>query len=520
MDELRMPGMLVRFRPTGPWRIGPDSGARDRVDHILHSDALYSAVCSAMGQLGLLDDWLAVTAKAEGEPAVRFSSCFPWQEDELFVVPPRNIWPPPPSAKVRWKGARFVPLSLVSLLLAEKVIDEERWAVDPASDCLLPAQRRFTTGPFRVSVRSSAAVDRLSPGITDLHATACIEFAERSGMWFVVAFSNDEARHRWAGSVKSALRLLADSGIGGERSRGWGRSASPSITEGSIPALLLPRLREPKPKPAAPEPAPEAVTAEALSEPVTEEQAPESAAEPASVPVNAESVESASEPGPALESASSEASPEAVAVEPAPEAAAEKAPSESAVVEAAIEPVAEPEPEPEPAEPEPLSAPEPASEPEVILEASITVDPEAPVPLFVEPAEQAPLAEPLEVQPELLVEPPPEPALEPVPTVAPPPPPPPITAWWLLSLYSPSAADTVDWKRGNYTLLTRAGRVESAARWGDLKKSLRMVGEGSVIIAASQPRGHAPDVAPDGFPHPVFRSGFALAIPIPWRMSS
>ena len=47
-------GFLVRLRPTGPWRIGPDSGARDRVETIYHSDSMYSAVTAAMARLGRL----------------------------------------------------------------------------------------------------------------------------------------------------------------------------------------------------------------------------------------------------------------------------------------------------------------------------------------------------------------------------------------------------------------------------------------------------------------------------------
>src|SRR6185295_12064145 len=116
-------GLLIRLRPTGPWRIGPDSGDRDRVDRIYHSDSLYSAVCGAMLRLGTLEEWLDATARAE-EPAVRFSSCFPFQEDTLFVVPPRSHWPPPASAKVRWKGAQFVPLGLVESLVAGQPIGE------------------------------------------------------------------------------------------------------------------------------------------------------------------------------------------------------------------------------------------------------------------------------------------------------------------------------------------------------------------------------------------------------------
>jgi hypothetical protein len=41
------------------------------------------------------------------------------------------------------------------------------------------------------------------------------------------------------------------------------------------------------------------------------------------------------------------------------------------------------------------------------------------------------------------------------------------------------------------------------------------VAEGSVLHSAGTLRGAAPDVAPEGFAHPVFRAGFALSIPLP-----
>ena len=44
-----------------------------------------------------------------------------------------------------------------------------------------------------------------------------------------------------------------------------------------------------------------------------------------------------------------------------------------------------------------------------------------------------------------------------------------------------------------------------------------MVAEGSVLIAGAPPAGTARDVAPEGFAHPVYRAGFAVAIPIPYR---
>src|SRR5262245_8373629 len=100
------PGLAVKLRPTGPWRVGSDSGARNRVDFIYHSDSLFSAVSQAMSRLGSLEEWLDATARA-AIPAVRFSSCFPTLDGLQYVIPPRTVWPPSSpallSARVRWK---------------------------------------------------------------------------------------------------------------------------------------------------------------------------------------------------------------------------------------------------------------------------------------------------------------------------------------------------------------------------------------------------------------------------------
>jgi CRISPR type III-A-associated RAMP protein Csm4 len=336
--------VLVRLRPTGAWRIGPDSGDRDRVDRIYHSDALYAAVCGAMFRLGEGDAWLNATARAnepspEGAfaPAVRFSSCFPFHGSTLFVVPPQNVWPPPPSSKVRWKGARFVPLSVVETLLAGKTVNEDAFTIDGASECLMPVNAQNNL--FRTAVRSRAAVDRAGESVAP-HSSACLEFAPGAGLWFVAAFADDAAQARWRGPVEGALRLLADSGFGGERSLGWGRAQMPEIADGELPGLLV------KPR---------------------------------------ENVEGGEE----------------------------------------------------------------------------------------------------------------------------------STAYWMLSLFHPGESEAVDWQRGQYSVTMRSGRVESDAGWGRAKKPTRMVAEGSVLVAASEPRGAAPNVAPEDFPHPVYRAGFALCLPIP-----
>ncbi len=321
-----MPALLIKLRPTGPWRIGPDSGDRDRVDRVYHSDSLYSAVCGAMSQLGDLDAWLDATARAS-EPAVRFSSCFPFYGDTLYVVPPRHVWPPPASPKVRFKGARFVPLRVVETLIAGRAMTEDNWAIDGPSECLIAGGAQ---GPFRVNVRSNAAVDRGGDGVAP-HSSACLEFTPGAGLWFIASFLDEAARERWQAPLEGALRLLADSGFGGGRSKGWGRSQMPEVAAGELPQLLL------------------------------------------------------------------------------------------------------------------------------------------------NPGEEA-------------------------------------GAYWLLSVFHPAADDSIDWQHGNYSLTTRGGRIESS---GGVKLPTRMLTEGSVVVSAAAPVGAASNVAPENFAHPVYRSGFALSIPVP-----
>ena len=507
------PGLVIKLRPSGPWRIGPDSGARTRVDTIYHSDSLYSAVTSAMGRLGRLEEWLQATVR-DPAPAVCFSSCFPFLNELGMVVPPRTLWPPKAtslaSARVRWKSARFVPLDVVRAILAGEPLNEDDWTVDGASECLVPTGR---PGPFRTGVRWNAAVDRLT-GASERHATGCIEFRPGAGLWTIAGFRDGEAHSRWLEPVKAAFRLLADTGFGGERSRGWGRSEQPEFIDGSLPDMILPaavatieeaeavaqETVSPEAEPRLP-PAPELMSAPIQEPPFEPSPVPpiqDPPAEPAPgpdpnpdpelPPPDPDPQPPEPEPDPPMpDPPVPEPSPVVVTAGPVTlaAAAAEGAPAivqDSEPVEAGLPAV----PEPMAAAPEPAPEPVEEPEPEPLPHAEVTVDAVRPLPLAVSP-------QPEEIR--LGVE-------KPGPV-------------WLLSLFTPAPADAVDWRRGNYTVLARSGRVDSPAGSGELKKQVQMVVEGSVLYAEGDPSGAAPNVAPEGFAHPVFRAGFALAIPLP-----
>lgn len=337
------PALLIRLRPTTPWRIGPDTGARDQAVPIFHSDALYSALCSSFEQLGMLEEWLNATAQPHSEPAVRFTSCFPWQRGQLFAPPPAGLWPPPGTGngKVRWKGASLVPTNVIAGLVRGEWPSDEQWIVDGHSGCLIPGNSRSATGPFRFVQRSSAAVDRVTAGQVELHRVTCVQYAPASGLWCAAQFSNPITYAVWAPKLQAAFRLLADTGLGGLRSRGFGRFRTPDFQPGLLPELLF------------------------------------------------------------------GANPPAVG-----------------------------------------------------------------------------------------------------------------KAYWLLSLFSPAESDSVEWSSGDYQLTRRTGRVSATQGAGQQKLASRMVTEGSVLLAAQPPLGAIRDVAPPGCPHPVYRSGYAVALPIPWPVNA
>jgi CRISPR type III-A-associated RAMP protein Csm4 len=350
---MQQPVLLIRLRPSGPWRYGASDGAADQIDELYRSDRLFSAVTIAMQRLGLLNEWLDATVHS-GKPAVVFSSLYPYQGDTLFVIPPATLWPPPMTqitapnsvflAKIRWRTARFVPLSVVDLIMTGGNLLADQWMPDPESACLLRRDRPSAI-PFRVVMRSTTPVDRLTHKSSLAVVSACVEFEPGAGLWALARYRDAEAQATWNGKIEAAFRLLSDTGFGGRRSSGWGQTHSPEFERGAWPALLFPKLGR-------------------------------------------------------LRNGS-------------------------------------------PAEPSETSR------------------------------------------------------------------------YWLLSLFSPAPADKIDWRSGEYKIAVRAGRIENGKKNGEEKKAVRMVAEGSVLVAPAEPAGVAVNVAPENFEHPVFRSGLALALELP-----
>ena len=130
-------GFIVRLRPTGPWRLGPSSGARDRVDRVLHSDTLYSALTIAADHSESCRIGLRRPLRRRNQPSALARVSFR-RPDASGACAEARV-----AACHRSKtmaGGRFVPLHVIPRLLAYESLKEDRWAVDPVSESVFPSR--------------------------------------------------------------------------------------------------------------------------------------------------------------------------------------------------------------------------------------------------------------------------------------------------------------------------------------------------------------------------------------------
>ena len=144
----------------------------------------------------------------------------------LYVRPAAALWPPRGIVEGPLERRALRPaVALSNRCSPASPSSEDAWTVDGESECLMPSSRSAGFHFVPRVVRSSAAVDRAGDSVdAALHRVPRIHPRQRP----LVCRRILPMTPRWTQRVKAAIRLLADSGFGGERSRGWGRSRRPS----------------------------------------------------------------------------------------------------------------------------------------------------------------------------------------------------------------------------------------------------------------------------------------------------
>lgn len=227
------------LNPDSPFHIGSQGVDMEATSDMLHSDTLFSALCHAYLQMGKevpqqewplhLSSVFPVIADRSIEYSHRSISRGDFQTG-LYLVPRPFLdlepWLPvegkPSASRKSWKNIRWISLSILEMLRKGQLLQNP--AVAHEGEILLTAAEKERYFPYQAPLWKSGLegivprvkIDRLH-NLSQLYHVGRTHFAPRVGLYFMVDGPEDEIR-----KILPALEILADSGIGGERTYGYG----------------------------------------------------------------------------------------------------------------------------------------------------------------------------------------------------------------------------------------------------------------------------------------------------------
>ncbi|MFQ3610513.1 MAG: type III-A CRISPR-associated RAMP protein Csm4 [Fimbriimonadales bacterium] len=227
----------LRFR--SPVHLGERGIGQEEVRNYVPADTLFSALCVMHSLLYGSDSLTEMLSRynEKGREPFFLTSAFPFAGEVRFY--PKPLQPPnsePEDAK-RWKSIRWVSERVFQSYLQGEPID-----LQPASapnsagaqlllqdgELLIHPEERDSLQPFwdyenddlriyRRAVVPRVTLDRITSSSQIWHFGE-VHFAEGCGLWFGVEFGEPSSRV----PLESCLRLLGDTGLGGERGAGRG----------------------------------------------------------------------------------------------------------------------------------------------------------------------------------------------------------------------------------------------------------------------------------------------------------
>lgn len=222
----------LRFR--SPLRIGERGVGLEATRTYIPADTLFSAVCSAWRLLydtdSLQSELLHPFSKAQTVPFL-ISSAFPFAGEVCFYPKPLGIRPSNlnKSEKI-FKRVRFVSKIVFQQMIEGSPPDfQERdcangdlvWLTyderKSLNDCVDEATGKLLF--WKTTVVPRVTLDRITNASQIWHM-GMVQFVKGAGLWFAVRFLQDS--EAIVNKFEACLRLLEDSGIGGERGAGLG----------------------------------------------------------------------------------------------------------------------------------------------------------------------------------------------------------------------------------------------------------------------------------------------------------
>jgi len=203
---------LYKLKFLTPIHLSSDPLSLGKAEIILHSDTLFSAIANSFSMLYDMEESFF------SSPPFTISSAFPYYRDTIFFPKPTKLKISPgqfEKSRKKIKKAKFV-----SERVFNKFINGEEISISEKNfhNTDFISEKPIEETIYVMQERPRSAIPRAN-GETTIFYSNAVKFGENSGLYFFATFESENIKKQF----DSALYLLGDSGIGGERSAGYGK---------------------------------------------------------------------------------------------------------------------------------------------------------------------------------------------------------------------------------------------------------------------------------------------------------
>ena len=218
--------MLVRLQPLAPFHLGRRGIGLEETETFVHSDTLFSALCNVwvrcFGRDDLENRFLPSVEASESGSLFQISSAFPYAYNVLFFPKPLSPLPVQNVDQKKLKHCRFISEQIFKDLIHGRKIapasqDRIFWLSKAEQDT---KKDKFKSDQFHIWQETEVprvSLDRVTQA-SNIFYFSQVTFTEGCGLYFLV---NMDASLR--SDFKMAIRVLGDTGIGGDRTAGYGQ---------------------------------------------------------------------------------------------------------------------------------------------------------------------------------------------------------------------------------------------------------------------------------------------------------
>ena len=209
-------------RASGPAQEG--NLGLEKTETYIPADTLFSAICQ-MWTTFYNPESLTTFLKGYTEDRTvlpfMLTSAFPFAK-EVYLFPKPLIWSTPSKKS---KGVQFVSHSIFQDIISgtapefsedELINSEEVWML-PEDKEKLETSRDENFTIWATNTRPRVTLGSRNSGSEIWHVQT-VQFNTNCGLWFAARFDSDDTKHK----IETLLRVLGDTGIGGERNAGYG----------------------------------------------------------------------------------------------------------------------------------------------------------------------------------------------------------------------------------------------------------------------------------------------------------